>query len=62
MLVYLFPSQYLKLGLMYGMVGVKLTFGLQENGRGIAKTIFLESKSVFYTYHPIIGRKLDLSK
>ena len=22
-------------------------------------TIFLESKSVFYSYHPIYGRKLD---
>ena len=30
---------------IYGMVAVKHTFGLQE--------IFLESKSVFYSYHPI---------
>ena len=44
---------------MYGMVAVKHTFGLQENGRGAAETIFLESKSVFYSYHPIYGRKLD---
>ena len=58
-LVYLSPSQYLKLGLMYGMVAVKHTFGLQENGWGAAETIFLESKSVFYSYHPIYGRKLD---
>ena len=41
------------------MVAVKHTFGLQENGRGAAETIFLESKSVFYSYHPIYGRKLD---
>ena len=58
-LVYLSPNQYLKLGLTYGMVAVKHTFGLQENGRGAAETIFLESKSVFYSYHPIYGRKLD---
>ena len=44
---------------IYGMVAVKHTFGLQENGRGAAETIFLESKSVFYSYHPIYGRKLD---
>ena len=41
------------------MVAVKHTFGLQENGRGAAETIFLEYKSVFYIYHPIYGRKLD---
>ena len=44
---------------MYGMVAVKHTFGLQENGQGAAETIFLESKGVFYSYHPIYGRKLD---
>ena len=38
---------------IYGMVAVKHTFGLQENGLGCASTIFLESKSVFYSYHPI---------
>ena len=37
----------------------KTHFGLQENGLGCASTIFLESKSVFYSYHPIYGRKLD---
>ena len=54
-----FSKSVSKLGLMYGMVAVKHTFGLQENGRGAAETIFLESKSVFYSYHSIYGRKLD---
>ena len=44
---------------MYVMVAVKHTFGLQENGRGAAETIFLESISVFYSYHPIYSRKLN---
>ena len=38
---------------IHGMVAVKHTFGLQENGVGCASTIFFESKSVFYSYHPI---------
>ena len=36
-LVYLSPSQYLKLGLMYGMVAVKHTFGLQEVQKCVLK-------------------------
>ena len=48
-----------------GMIGVSFSKSVSKvrinvwNGLGCASTIFLESKSVFYSYHPIYGRKLD---
>ena len=49
--MYLSPSQYLKLGLMYGMVAVKHTFGLQENGRG-AEAYMAENSTMEIIYTP----------
>ena len=42
-----------------GMIGVSFSKSVSKLRTSSASTIFLESKSVFYSYHPIYGRKLD---
>ena len=47
-----------------GMIGVSFSKSVSKVRINVwdgscASTIFLESKSVFYSYHPIYGRKLD---